>query len=120
VLPPEREEAAHRAHRGPAHPHSPSEPIEPLIEDSWKAVACEPGGAGCAATFSDPEYASAGRDTLYPVRAIEEKSLAVNADLLRCGRDGSGKLPRARGGGLGGCASACGERVVARASQVSH
>jgi hypothetical protein len=71
--------------------NAPGEPIEPLIEDPWKTIACEPSEAGCTATFSDPDYASTGRDTLYYVRAIEEKSLAVNADLLRCERDGSGK-----------------------------
>jgi hypothetical protein len=70
------------------------EEVAPLIEDPWQTLACGPSEAGCAVTFTDPEYASAGRDTLYYVRAIEEKSLAVNADLLRCERDGSGKCLR--------------------------
>ena len=75
---------------------TPGEAIAPLIEDPWQTLACEPSEAGCAVTFTDPEYASAGRDTLYYVRAIEEKSLAVNADLLRCERDGSGKCARVK------------------------
>jgi len=76
--------------------NAPGEPIEPLIEDPWQTLACAPSEAGCAVTFSDPEFASAGRDTLYYVRAIEEKSLAVNADLLRCERDGGGKCVRVK------------------------
>jgi hypothetical protein len=76
--------------------NAPDEPVAPLIEDPWRVLACEPNEAGCAATFSDPDFVSASRDTLYYVRAIEEKSLAVNADLLRCERDGSGKCVRVR------------------------
>ncbi|HEU4427927.1 MAG TPA: DUF3604 domain-containing protein [Myxococcota bacterium] len=76
--------------------NAPGEPIEPLIEDPWQTLACEPSEAGCAVTFSDPEFVSSGRDTLYYVRAIEEQSLAVNADLLRCERDGSGKCVRVK------------------------
>ena len=74
----------------------PGEPIEPLIEDPWMTIACEPNPGGCQATFSDPEYVAARRDTLYYVRAIEAPSLAVNADLLRCERDGSGKCVRVK------------------------
>jgi hypothetical protein len=42
-------------------------------------------------TFSDPDFAAAGRDALYYVRAIEEPSFAVNADNLRCTRDAEGR-----------------------------
>jgi len=76
--------------------NAPGEDVAPLIEDPWRVIACEPSEAGCAATFSDPEFVGAARDTLYYVRAIEEKSLAVNADLLRCERDGSGKCVRVK------------------------
>ena len=75
---------------------APGEEVAPLIEDPWKTLACEPSRDGCAVTFSDPEFVSSGRDTLYYVRAIEEKSPAVNADLLRCERDGSGKCVRVK------------------------
>jgi hypothetical protein len=73
---------------------TPGEAIEPLIEDPWRTFACEPDEAGCSVSFSDPDYVAAGRDTLYYARAIEAPSLAVNADLLRCERDGSGKCVR--------------------------
>ncbi|HEY8120354.1 MAG TPA: DUF3604 domain-containing protein, partial [Myxococcota bacterium] len=76
--------------------NAPGEPIAPLIEDPWQTIACEPNADGCTVTFSDPDYPSAGRDTLYYVRAIEEPSLAVNADLLRCERDGSGKCVKVK------------------------
>ena len=75
---------------------APGEEVAPLIEDPWKTLACEPSRDGCAVTFSDPEFVSSGRDTLYYVRAIEEKSPAVNAGLLRCERDGSGKCVRVK------------------------
>jgi len=65
----------------------PGEPVEQLIEDPWQVIACDPTNtAGCTATFSDPEFVSDARDTLYYVRAIEAPSLAVNADNLRCVR----------------------------------
>ena len=53
--------------------------------------ACDPDPAGCAVTFSDPEFATAGRDALYYVRAIEAPSLAVAADPLSCTRDEQGR-----------------------------
>ena len=62
----------------------PNEPIAPLIEDPWRVIPCEPDPAGCRVAFADPDFAQVGRDTLYYVRAIEEPSLAVNADNLDC------------------------------------
>ena len=62
----------------------PGEPVTPLIEDPWRVIACEPDPEGCRVTFSDPEFAAAGRDTVYYVRAIEEPSEAVNADGIGC------------------------------------
>lgn len=67
------------------------EPVAPLIEDPWRVFGCEGDPAGCAVTFTDPDFVSAGRDTLYYVRAIEASSLAVGADPLGCTRDGSGR-----------------------------
>jgi len=67
------------------------EPVRPLIEDPWKTIACEPSQNGCVVQFEDPDFAAAGRDTVYYVRAIEEPSPAVNADSLRCKRDESGQ-----------------------------
>lgn len=60
------------------------EPIPPLIEDPWRVIPCEPNPVGCTAEFEDPEFVSGGRDVVYYVRAIQEPSMAVNADGLRC------------------------------------
>jgi len=69
----------------------PGEPVAELIEDPWRVIPCQPDPAGCSVTFSDPDFATAGRDALYYVRAIEEPSFAVNADNLRCTRDAEGR-----------------------------
>jgi hypothetical protein len=74
----------------------PDEPIESLIEDPWRSFECEPDPAGCAVQFEDPEFATAGREALYYVRALQEPSLAVNADPLRCERDEIGRCIRSR------------------------
>jgi hypothetical protein len=62
----------------------PDESIEALIEDPWRIIPCEPDPEGCRVKFSDPDFAAVGRDTVYYARAIEEASLAVNADPLAC------------------------------------
>ena len=58
--------------------------------DPWRSFECEPDPSGCAVVFSDPEFAAAGRDSLYYVRAIEAPSPAVNAANLRCRYDEQG------------------------------
>jgi hypothetical protein len=68
-----------------------SESVVPLIEDPWQVHECEPDPAGCLVAFSDPEFASGGRDALYYVRAIEAESLAVAANPLGCSRDSQGR-----------------------------
>jgi hypothetical protein len=72
----------------------PGESVDRLIEDPWKALACEPDPAGCTQTFTDPDFAREGRDALYYVRAIEAPSPAVNAGLLRCEKDAEGRCVR--------------------------
>ncbi len=72
------------------------EPISDLIEDPWRVLPCEADPAGCVVTFTDPDFERGKRDALYYVRAIEEPSLAVNANLLRCETDGDGKCERVR------------------------
>ena len=67
------------------------EPLRPLIEDPWKTIPCAPSQNGCVAQFEDPDFTTAGRDTVYYVRAIEEPSPAVNAGNLRCKLDESGQ-----------------------------
>jgi hypothetical protein len=68
----------------------PDEPIAPLIEDPWRVFPCPPSQAGCV-HFEDAEFAEAGRDAAYYVRAIEEPSPTVNAGQLRCEYDESGR-----------------------------
>ena len=70
---------------------SRGEPVAGLIEDPWKKIACDPSPNGCVAQFEDPDFATAGRDTLYYVRAIQEPSPAVNGGQLRCRRDENGR-----------------------------
>ncbi len=68
----------------------PDESIAGLVEDPWKVIPCDADPQGCVVTFTDPELGSGARDALYYVRAIEESSLAVAADPLRCERDARG------------------------------
>ena len=70
---------------------SAGEEIAPLIEDPWRVLPCAGGGSGCQVAFADPEFGGSGRDALYYVRAIEEKSLAVDADPLGCSYDETGR-----------------------------
>lgn len=61
-----------------------SEAIDELIEDPWLTIPCPAGAVVCEVEFEDPWYASAGRELIYYVRAIQEATPAVNAGLLRC------------------------------------
>jgi hypothetical protein len=47
-----------------------------------------------AATFSDPEFAAVGRDTLYYARAFEAPKPTINAENLRCERDAEGRCTK--------------------------
>ncbi|MCB9487940.1 MAG: DUF3604 domain-containing protein [Deltaproteobacteria bacterium] len=71
--------------------NSADEKLGDLIEDPWKVVACEDDGAGCEVTFTDPEYPTLGREALYYVRAIQEPTMAINADTLRCKYNDAGE-----------------------------
>ncbi len=71
--------------------NAPDEAIDALIEDPWRSFECDGDPAGCSITFSDPEYARFGRDTVYYVRAHEAPAPAVNGQNLRCERDVEGK-----------------------------
>ena len=66
------------------------EPIGPLIKDAWKVFECEPSQEGCKIRFTDKDFLKDGRDSVYYVRAIEEPSLRVNGDNLRCEYDDEG------------------------------
>jgi hypothetical protein len=69
----------------------PDEPIDGLIEDPWRVIPCTGGAEGCGASFEDPDFARAERDSLYYVRAIQEPTDAVNANNMRCERDANGE-----------------------------
>jgi hypothetical protein len=63
---------------------TPGEPVDALVEDPWKVLPCQPDPAGCRVTFSDPDFETFRRDTVYYVRAIEEPSQAVDHDGVEC------------------------------------
>ena len=69
---------------------SAGEDIDALIDDPWRSFACDGDASGCRVVFTDDEFRRSKRDVLYYVRAIEEPSLAVQADPLRCERDADG------------------------------
>jgi len=61
-----------------------SEPVGELIEDPWLTIPCPADAEVCDVQFDDPWFASAGREVVYYVRAVQEPSAAVNAGGLRC------------------------------------
>lgn len=67
------------------------EPVDGLIEDVWRSFECNDTGGGCMIEFDDPEFSTAGRDTVYYVRAIEEATPTVNGANLRTKFDEQGK-----------------------------
>jgi len=75
---------------------SPDEDVASLIDDPWQTVECDPSRDGCAATFVDPEFAEAGRDTVYYARVFEEPAPAINAAGTNCEFDAEGNCIRAR------------------------
>jgi hypothetical protein len=62
-----------------------------LIDDPFRTIPCPGDPAGCTVEFDDPDFAGAGRGALYYVRAIQEPTLTVNAELERCTRDEHGR-----------------------------
>lgn len=74
----------------------PGEPIEQLIDDPWQTLPCPGTPDGCVVTFEDLDFRPTGRDALYYVRAIQEKTLMVNADTLRCEYDAQGNCTKTK------------------------
>jgi hypothetical protein len=71
---------------------NPDEPIGDLIQDPWRTIPCAGDPAGCTVEFEDAEFLSENREVLYYVRAIQEPTPTVNADLERCiKRDANGR-----------------------------
>lgn len=67
------------------------EEVGSLIQDPWRVQPCEGDGDGCTVRFSDPDFASSGRDAVYYVRALQEASPTINAGNLRCEYDDAGQ-----------------------------
>jgi hypothetical protein len=65
----------------------PDEPAGTLIDDPWQVLPCPENAAECVVEFDDPEFAGAGREVVYYVRALQGPTPAVNADALRCEYD---------------------------------
>jgi hypothetical protein len=75
--------------------NAPGEPLAPLIEDPWLSFECDGNPEGCEATFNDSEFAKAGRDTVYYVRAVEAPKPTINGQGIRCERDAEGNCTKA-------------------------
>jgi hypothetical protein len=67
-----------------------------LIDDPWRVIPCELDPAGCTVEFDDSTFAENERDTVYYVRAIQESTLQINGDGLRCERDTAGRCLQVR------------------------
>ncbi len=92
------------------------EDVAALIEDPWRSFACPPDEAGCVVEFEDAEFSTAGRDSVYYVRAVEAPSPQVNGDPLRCEHDPAGDCIATRPCRTGGddadeCLSPAGARA---------
>ena len=68
------------------------EDVDPLIEDPWRRYGCEATPEGCVIRFSDEDFLDRGRDTLYYVRALEEKRPAILGNPLRPRRNAEGAV----------------------------
>jgi len=67
------------------------ENVKDLIQDPWKRMDCPKDPAGCSVEFTDDEFVTTGRETVYYVRAIQEPTPAVNGNHLRCKRNEKGE-----------------------------
>ena len=58
--------------------------LQEVIQDPWLVLDCEDKGQGCSVSFEDPEFSKDKSNSVYYVRAIQEETLAVGGDPLRC------------------------------------
>tara|TARA_B100000686_G_scaffold35331_1_gene36879 strand:- start:3662 stop:5710 length:2049 start_codon:yes stop_codon:yes gene_type:complete len=70
--------------------------LDEAINDPWKVFNCEDQGEGCSFEFIDSDLSSEEIDTVYYVRAIQEPSLAVGGDPLRCELNEKGECIKTR------------------------
>ena len=64
--------------------------LQEAIEDPWKVFQCNDIGEGCKLEFRDSVFLNATEEIVYYIRAIQEPSLAVGGDPLRCKLDEEG------------------------------
>ncbi|MCP3984415.1 MAG: DUF3604 domain-containing protein [bacterium] len=69
---------------------SPAEDPFELIDDPWRTFECEADASGCAVTFEDGTFRSAGRESVYYARVYEAPKLGINAGGERCTYDDAG------------------------------
>ena len=65
--------------------------LEDAIQDPWQVFECEDYGEGCSISFEDADYTEEKVSSLYYVRAIQEETLAVGGDPLRCELNSQGE-----------------------------
>jgi hypothetical protein len=71
------------------------EELSQLIQDRYLVHTCRPDANGCKFTFTDPAYNRDHRDAIYYVKAIQEPEPTINAEPVKCERDGNGKCIKA-------------------------
>ena len=66
---------------------TPTEKLDALdnaIQDPWLIFDCNDTGQGCLISFEDKQFTKDKVSSVYYIRAIQEESLAVGGDPLRC------------------------------------
>lgn len=64
--------------------------LQDAIEDPWKVLQCNDTGEGCKLKFIDSDLSNGKEEIVYYIRAIQEPTLAVGGDPLRCKLDEKG------------------------------
>ena len=65
----------------------PTENLDALdnaIQDPWLVFDCNDTGQGCLVSFEDKQFTKDKVSSVYYIRAIQEESMAVGGDPLRC------------------------------------
>ena len=64
--------------------------LKEAIDDPWIVFKCNDVGEGCSFNFNDSDFFKLKGEIVYYVRAIQEPTLAVGGDPLRCKLDQKG------------------------------